>query len=190
MKNYLTALLESFAAYVITKAMRTPYYHLKGYMDRYWLVPYKVGGSVSAGYDDGTGPVAFTQRPFAWVMQKLDIAARVHHILRSDDDRAPHDHPWAYLTIVLRGGYWENVPKWDKEGHYLGMDRKWHGPGSILFKPAKSWHILELPEGQTAWTIFITGRKVNDWGFLVNLFTKEKMGYKKFLGIPDTKDES
>lgn len=31
----------------------------------------------------------------------------LHNILRSDDDRALHDHPWRWCSILLRGAYFE-----------------------------------------------------------------------------------
>lgn len=33
----------------------------------------------------------------------------LHQFLRSDDDRALHDHPWVNLSILLRGGYIEHT---------------------------------------------------------------------------------
>ena len=44
---------------LIARAMRTPYFHLEGYLNRWWLLPYN-----RTGY-----------------------AARIHQFLRSDDDR-------------------------------------------------------------------------------------------------------
>jgi hypothetical protein len=61
-----------------------PYTHLSDYMHRWWLVK---------AADD-----------------KSTRAVRVHRILRSDHDRALHDHPWENCSIILRGGYWEVVP--------------------------------------------------------------------------------
>ena len=45
----------------------------------------------------------------------------LHHFLRSDHDRALHDHPWNFVSIILRGGYWEfadnrAIPFKDKAG--------------------------------------------------------------------------
>lgn len=31
----------------------------------------------------------------------------LHKFMRSDEDRALHDHPWSFLSIILRGGYFE-----------------------------------------------------------------------------------
>jgi len=162
--------------WLIKRAKRTPYFDLPGYMERFWLVPYRdnvertvnypVGLGDSAGVrlsvrtTDGTGPVRGF-RPIARLLQRFDIAVRVHHILRSDEGRDPHDHPWDFCTIVLRGGYVEDC--FDANGDFVGAD--WHGPGSILFRRAHDLHMLWLPPGHTAWTLFITGRKRQKWGF-------------------------
>jgi hypothetical protein len=172
--------------WLIQRAKRTPYYHLDGYMNRWWLVPYRqvIARTVPIGtvplrplkteVTDGTGPVSFWRRPLAWLLQRFDIAVRVHEILRSDEGRDPHDHPWPYVTIVLRGGYIEDV--FDAAGKLI--DCKWHGPGSILYRPAGTWHMLWLPDGTTATTLFITGKKAQTWGFNVN---GTKVPYRDYL---------
>lgn len=109
-----------------------------------------------------------------------------HHVLRSDDDRALHDHPWFNFSIVLEGGYYEHTV----EG------RQWYPAGSVRFRGSgKFAHRLELeqakpiaqsvavgsgeyidtstfggeyPDGRElpVKTIFITGPVVRRWGFL------------------------
>lgn len=93
---------------------------------------------------------------------------RIHNILRSDDDRALHDHPFSFLTIILKGGYWEFL----SDG-----SRTWHGPGSVLWRPAKTLHRIELatrtfdcPEDRwqelvPAWTFVFRSRYFREWGF-------------------------
>src|SRR5574341_215024 len=123
--------------WLIERAKRTPYFHLDGYMERYWLVPYnKEIERKEAEYDedgrqvgmivvtDGTGPVTW-RRPIAKLLQLRDVAARIHHILRSDRGRDAHDHPWPFVTLILRGGYWEE--RFDAFGTLIS--RKWHGHG-------------------------------------------------------------
>ena len=101
---------------------------------------------------------------------------RVHNILKSDDDRALHDHPMSFVTIILKGGYYE----------YLSDGSKtWHGPGSILYRQAKTMHRIELekvwkcphtsgdscgcppqePKLQPAWTLVFRTRYFREWGF-------------------------
>ena len=157
MKLYIPNVL---VEWIIARAQRTPYFHLPGYMNRWWLVPYLRAGSEGA---EGTGPVSFWRRPVAWVLQRLGIAVRVHEILRSDNDRALHNHPWGYVTIILKGGYVEITDD--------GM--RWYGPGSVLIRGTKHKHRLVLDPAyypatkgeQQATTLFITGPYKQKWGF-------------------------
>src|SRR5258706_648975 len=77
----------------------------------------------------------------------------LHRLCRSDEDRALHDHPWAFISIILTSGYVEHTPR----------GKQWHGPGSILLRPAKWQHRLELDK--PAWTLVIRFRRVREWGF-------------------------
>lgn len=81
----------------------------------------------------------------------------LHHIRHSDDDRALHDHPWWNCSIILRGGYVE----------VLSDTVRWRGLscGRITFRKARTPHRLYLPAGMTAWTLFITGPVIREWGF-------------------------
>lgn len=79
----------------------------------------------------------------------------LHQFLRDDDDRALHDHPWPYLSVILRGGYYE----------ITGAGSAWYGPGTILTRHATHRHRVELHQGKPCWTLFITGPRVREWGF-------------------------
>jgi hypothetical protein len=79
---------------------------------------------------------------------------RVHHWLAPDDDRAFHDHPWWFLTIVLAGGYTDRNP--GGEDHVRR--------GSVRFRPALHRHTV-VPDIGGAWTLLITGPPVRAWGF-------------------------
>lgn len=88
----------------------------------------------------------------------------LHRINKSDDDRALHDHPWWNCSIVLTGGYHEVMPA---HGDPLSQDTRtrWRGPGSIVLRRAKAAHRLVVDEGDHAWTLFITGPRIRQWGF-------------------------
>lgn len=91
----------------------------------------------------------------------------LHKIVRSDD-AIMHDHPWGYMTIVLKGGYWEHTPLFTKEGKMFAEFQTWRGPGSIIRRKAGEYHWLELDESVgPATTLFFMGRQQRDWGFLV-----------------------
>lgn len=84
----------------------------------------------------------------------------LHQFLRSDDDRALHDHPWFWLSVLLRGSYIEHTIAAGGIHH-----QKQYDAGSVRFHRATYAHRLEVIPGKNAWTLFITGPKVRDWGF-------------------------
>jgi len=94
----------------------------------------------------------------------------LHKVLQSDEPTL-HDHPWSYATLILKGGYWENIPLFSSEGKVVGSTRVWRGPGHFRIRKPKDLHWLELDQdadGQEipCWSLFFMGRKQNDWGFM------------------------
>ena len=80
----------------------------------------------------------------------------LHEFLRSDDDRALHDHPWVNCSILLRGTYWEHL----ESGYAL---RRY--AGDVIFRRSgKIAHRIEIIDAP-AWTLFITGPRYREWGF-------------------------
>jgi hypothetical protein len=82
------------------------------------------------------------------------VQVRIHHWLSGDDERAPHDHPWANTTLVLTGTLIEHT---ETGGYALG-------PGSVVTRHPTDPHRVELVSDD-AWTLFVTGPIVRDWGF-------------------------
>lgn len=99
---------------------------------------------------------------------RLPFNIFLHKFLKGDVDEHLHDHPWNYITIVLKGGYWEITPN----GKY------WRGAGHIRRCTATSMHRIELEPGVDCWTLFIPGIRKREWGFDVDgLWTH----YKTYL---------
>lgn len=161
--------------WLIQRAKLTPYTHIEDYMERYWLVPY---ADPAAG--TGCGPVSFWRRPVAWLLQQFGVAIRVHHILRSDYDRAYHDHPWNYATLVMRGGYTEITPHSGFDCHASKL--RFYNKGCLLFREATSWHRIRVIPGLEPWTLFVTGPRKQDWGFLSA--DGSKVLHEVYKGIP------
>ncbi len=90
----------------------------------------------------------------------------VHKFLKSDPDDV-HDHPWPYATLILKGGYYEWIPQFDKQGNKFNEIAVWRGPGSFRICGATSYHRIELDPSVTAWTLFMPGPQEKEWGFLV-----------------------
>jgi hypothetical protein len=79
----------------------------------------------------------------------------LHQFLRSDDDKALHDHPWFNCSVLLRGEYLEHA-----RGR-IKLRRPW----VPVFRRATVAHRVELIDGGSVWTLFLTGPKVRTWGF-------------------------
>lgn len=89
-----------------------------------------------------------------WRLELPFGSIRVHHWLGPDDDRAFHDHPWWFVTLVLAGGYTDKHPGGDDH-----LKR-----GSVRFRPALHQHTV-VPDPSGAWTLLVTGPRARDWGF-------------------------
>lgn len=89
------------------------------------------------------------------------------HRIKKSDDPIFHDHPWPYLTIILKGGYWEHTPLYDTDGRMLSEFQVWRGPGSIIKRSAGEYHWIELDDEKPATTLFFMGPQQREWGFLV-----------------------
>lgn len=94
----------------------------------------------------------------------------LHCILRSDDDRALHDHPWWNLSIILRGSYREITPDFSlAPTPYVRVSdlptcERILRAGSMKLRAPKTSHRLEVVDGPV-WTLFITGPRLRAWGF-------------------------
>lgn len=117
-----------------------------------------------------------------WTILKTPLGKLlVHHFLPNADDRAVHDHPASFVTLVLRGGYDDRVPctGCDGEGlcpgHVVGgrcMECGGEGvvvgdrmrPGMVRLRRAEHTHRTRVgPEG--CWTVVLMARKRREWGF-------------------------
>lgn len=143
----------SFADRLIDRALRrNPDFTIGGeadpYLRRWWLIPRN---------------------------RFLNIC--LHQILRSDDDRALHDHPFSNVSILLRGSYIEHTIA----AGGVERQRVLSAP-ALRVRPFGSFaHRLELPEhfavevgsrsaravGEPVecWSLFITGPRYRQWGF-------------------------
>ena len=102
----------------------------------------------------------------------------LHRFLKSDPD-AQHDHPWSYITFIIKGGYWEYVLTYDND-RVTGETKIWRGPGHMRRCRAESYHRVEIEPGVDCWTIFIPGIKCRDWGFLEHNST-----WSNFTWVPN-----
>lgn len=83
----------------------------------------------------------------------------LHQFLRSDDDRALHDHPWINASLLLDGSYTEHTIA--AGGVHHQTLRK---AGDVVLRGPKAAHRIELHAGPCT-TLFITGPRVRAWYF-------------------------
>lgn len=91
-----------------------------------------------------------------WIFQTPLGSIRLHHFIRPDDQRHLHDHPWWFITFMLKGSY---IDKADINGIRHEDILK---VGSIRFRPSNHTHIVDT---HNSWTLVITGRLKRNWGF-------------------------
>jgi hypothetical protein len=113
-------------------------------------------------------PLGKPECPYAyrWILNLWLFSIRVHQWVRSDDKRYFHDHPWSFITIVLRGSYVDVSP--------AGRDPL--SLGSIRFRKATHQHYVEVPRGG-ALTLLVTTLPVRHWGFWVKGKFKRPLRY-------------
>ena len=91
----------------------------------------------------------------------------VHRMDASDPGLDLHDHPWAFLSWVIKGEYIERrLPT------RVALPDSWTRVGNVrrqrwsvrAFGLHECHTITDLPKGPT-WTVVLHGRKRRDWGF-------------------------
>ncbi len=108
------------------------------------------------GADDFEGP--YLRRWYLLPRNRV-LNVYLHQFLRDDDDRALHDHPWAWLSVLLSGSYIEHTIA--AGGIHRRTVRQ---VGSL--KASGPWRAHRVELRRTAcWTLFITGPRMRRWGF-------------------------
>lgn len=159
MIKLIARLLTSFPSLtdrLLAYAKKTPYMHLDGYMNRWWLF----------------NPVdmATSRRKYNWI----PFSVRFHEILRPDDDRALHSHPWRAKSIILKGWYDEvrenpefesMLPEHSGNAQYYEVTRY---PGDVVSLAHNEVHRIVATSSTPVLTLFFTFKYMGTWGFKVN----------------------
>ncbi len=93
---------------------------------------------------------------YRWTFLFFNYSIRIHHWIDSDDKRFFHDHPWNFISIVLKGKYTNVTPNGRLEV----------SAPSMWYSSALKRHYLEIPK-EGAWTLLICGRPWNKWAFYI-----------------------
>lgn len=116
------------------------------------------------GASDPEDRSVYMERWIVWVGR---LTLRLHKFYRGDDDSAPHDHPWWFITFPLKS-YGEMY--WERES--AGCASVWACKTRVVkafrfhYRPATHRHFVILP-GNLAplYTLVIGGGHQRKWGF-------------------------
>jgi hypothetical protein len=109
------------------------------------------------------------------------LACYLHSIRRPDSTRALHNHPWGFVSLLLRGGYTEVfAPDLDAAVDYAKHPlltprkygspppRSWFrhfGPGSVHRIRHGEFHVIADLDRRPIWTLLLVGPRRTGWGF-------------------------
>lgn len=135
--------------WLIRRAQRTPYTHLVATRGG-WVYPTSCGGEIPCPH---VGEYWYMRR--FWLLRLGPLQIRLHHILAEDPARDEHDHPWPFVSVILRGWYLE------RRG-----DRFTRREAGQAYRMKRGqFHRIVQVAGGGAWTLFITWGARRGWGF-------------------------
>ena len=152
-----------------------------------------------------------------WTFIFFGFSIRIHHWIKSDDDRFFHDHSSDLISIVLKGHYWNVTPIYPNEPPIMkikpvaGMLPKGVKIISVYNKTENYvegifnswwnffhfWKSIWFSKAESqhylkipkggAWTLMFEGRSKQNWGFFVNRHKWRPLRYFHKFGIRQTK---
>lgn len=134
--------------------------------------PVRVGGEFSRVFIAGQ---RYMDRFIVYVKGTI----RLHKFWRGDDDRAPHDHPWSFVTFPFTSyveRYWEQEPfvRYDLTHDREYVELVWVERTRVVKawrfhkRNAKFRHIvIGRADGKKTpfWTLVFSAGHSNKWGF-------------------------
>lgn len=100
-----------------------------------------------------TSITGYLERFSLFGLGKLKI--RWHKILSADGTPYCHNHPFHYVSIIIKGQYTEEIIKCDR------LIEKTHKIGSIIIRSAKTHH--RIKEAKNCRTLFFAWDSPNKW---------------------------
>lgn len=97
-----------------------------------------------------------------WRLIQTPFVSLYIHRLDSPDPRPTlHDHPWSFLSIIIRGGYTER--RLNPRTMHVHEARRVRRFNQV--RPHDAHAIIRLHRVPT-WSVLLVGRRVREWGYL------------------------
>lgn len=131
-----------------------------------WLAPRLIGIAAVRPHDFHVGTAADPYLLRWWLIPRNRwFNVYLHCFLRSDDERALHDHMYVNLSVLLDGEYVEHGIR--RGGVATAVRRR---AGEAKLRSPWTAHRIELlrdagGELMACWTLFVTGPRLRNWGF-------------------------
>ncbi len=98
-----------------------------------------------------------------WTLAKaFGCAVYLHHFIGDDSSIDPHDHPRRFISIGLKGWYFEDI--YQKDGRYW-LTKCYQAPWVRTF-PAEHIHRIRAKLHGNVWTVVIVLPHQRAWGFI------------------------
>jgi hypothetical protein len=118
-----------------------------------------------------------------WIIPRNSLCnIYLHQFLHDDEDRALHDHPWASLSIILKGGYIEHM--YDSAGEKI---QKIRNVGRFIYRKATHGHRIELHRDTPPFRLAVYSSSLEDNG--VNIDAGFGFGARKYTSLEDALSE-
>ena len=108
-----------------------------------------------------------------WALVADDESSVYLHYLQGPDQDVLHDHPWAFNSYILSGGYSEiyrDFPYIDPTT--ISSEPIHHKAGDFFQRDPGFAHYICSVEPNT-WTLVVTGKRHKSWGFYVGDDSRE-----------------
>lgn len=125
--------------------------------------------------NNGVVPYLFRLR----IIQTPWFGIYLHDIFEPDGDRDPHNHPWSFISIILRGSYTELVYPFPEKaiGSNLFYEEHWKRFSFHRMGRESAHRITEASPGLK--TLILTGPRRGNWGFFTPQGFMEWQDYER-----------
>ena len=89
----------------------------------------------------------------------------LHKICLPDYDEHRHDHPWNFISLILKGGYLE---KFATVSNYNLVFNELRKPGALVKRSRDDVHKVEKLLSDSNWSLVFAWGKYENWGYRVD----------------------
>lgn len=93
------------------------------------------------------------------------VSLYIHKILKEDKDLHQHNHPWNFVSIILKGCYLVSELFAEDYSHLYLRHKSF---GSVTKMTYDDFHKIVKIEKGPVWSLLLAYGKRKSWGYLVN----------------------